>query len=117
MGWLHEGPPVPEIDGWRPVRDPRAERAEPAEPVDFDLLFAESVLRDAGIECVYYPYRPNDVMVLGASPTSVVRLYVPEARYEEAEQLIAEAMAAPIDWQDAENPAGDDEPGDAGAGV
>ena len=71
---------------------------------DFDLIFAETVLRDHGIPYAWDPHPPGE----GFNPwglSSPVRLLVPSAYAETASRLMAEAAVAPVDWRDAD-PAG-----------
>ena len=64
---------------------------------DMDLLFAETVLRDAGIPYHWDPQPPTGGFnPWGVGPT--IRLLVPSGYGERAAAVLAEATAAPIDW-------------------
>lgn len=104
MSWLDAGAPIPELEGWKRVGDPRLEWGNPNTSADFDLLFIETLLSDADIESRFYPHRPNEGFFFGRPMADAVCLYVPTDRWEEAETLIAEVLAAPIDWGDLGEP-------------
>ena len=74
----------------------RAERVP-----DMDLLFAETVLRDAGVPYHWDPHPPTGgYNPWGVGPT--ITLYVPAAFSERAAAVLAEAADAPIEWPDGE---------------
>jgi 2-amino-4-hydroxy-6-hydroxymethyldihydropteridine diphosphokinase len=57
-------PPAPTqeeaVGEWVAVGPTRFERNAPNSSTDFDLLFYENVLTEAGIPCAFYPHRPNE---------------------------------------------------------
>jgi len=84
--------PVGDVDDeWvvvGPSRDERWARG------DFDLLFLESLLLEAGIPVQFDPHRPNTGFVYPGL-SSVVHLLVPKKRAEEAQAIVDEALRPP----------------------
>jgi hypothetical protein len=69
---------------------------------DMDLLFLETVLRDAGLPYHWDPQPPSGGFnPWGSGPT--INLLVPTGYAARAEALLAEAASATIEW-----PEGDD---------
>jgi len=68
---------------------------------DMDLLFLETVLRDAGLPYHWDPQPPSGGFnPWGSGPT--INLLVPTGYASRAEALLAEAAAAPIEWPEGE---------------
>jgi 2-amino-4-hydroxy-6-hydroxymethyldihydropteridine diphosphokinase len=84
------------VEGWEPIG--KASTQYSRFTTDVDLLLAEAVLADAGIECEFYPNRPGEGPLNPWGMPQTVRLMVPARRRDEAERLVAEAMrASPAD--------------------
>ncbi|HEX9092562.1 MAG TPA: 2-amino-4-hydroxy-6-hydroxymethyldihydropteridine diphosphokinase [Coriobacteriia bacterium] len=89
--------PTPEqVAGlWAAVGPQRLERNSPNSSTDFDLLFYETILKEAGIPTGFAPHRPNEGFSTYWGISQAVRLMVPEDRADEARRLIAEVSRAP----------------------
>ncbi len=103
IGFFADGLPVPEVEGWTPVGASRMEWGVPNSSTDFDLLLVESVLKDHGIPCEFFPHRPNEGFGVGRVIPTGVWVYVPDAYAEEAERLVEElAKSEPLEWDSGE---------------
>ena len=85
------------VGRWVPVGPPRYERNSPNSSTDFDLLYYESVLREAGIPTGFHPHRPNEGFSTYWGISQTVRLMVPADRAAEAQGLIDDVSGAPRD--------------------
>lgn len=102
---------IPDADavtegGW--VEFAMLSRFRPERKPDMDLLFAQTVLEDAGIPMRWDPHAPED----GYNPWGVgstIRLYIPSGYAERAARVMAEAESAKIEWPEFEDT--DEEPG------
>lgn len=71
----------------------------PTDAAGAGILFLETVLKDSGIECMFYPHRPTVGLQLGyggAPPQLLVR----QRDLEEARSLISEALESDLDPED-----------------
>jgi hypothetical protein len=112
IGFFADGLPVPDVEGWTPVGVSRLEWGVPNSSTDFGLLLLESVLRDNGIPCEFFPHRPNEGIGLGRPIPLGVWIYVPDEYAEQAERLAEDlAQSEPVDWDAGEDAAGGPEEG------
>lgn len=88
------------VGEWVAVGPRRYERNAPNTSTDFELLFYENVLKQAGIPCRYYPHRPNEGFATFPGLAQTVRLMVPASRAREAQELIDRVAAAPLEPPD-----------------
>lgn len=83
------------VGDWVAVGPWRLEGSSPNSSTDFDLLFYENVMKQAGIPCGFYPHRPNEGFSTYWGIWQPVRLMVPADRADEARAVIAAVENAP----------------------
>jgi 2-amino-4-hydroxy-6-hydroxymethyldihydropteridine diphosphokinase len=63
-----------------------------------DLIFLESVLKDAGIEVAFFPHRPNENFFNPYGISQYIQVYVPASKLREARDIARDVLGdAPIE--------------------
>lgn len=80
------------IGDWVAVGPPRLERGGSNSSTDFDLLWLEEVMNDAGVPTTFYPHRPGESLSSYPGVPTEVRLFVSRDRIADAYRALDEAV-------------------------